>query len=129
MDFTLTPEWEDLRTQVRKFIGDEVLYLEEDRAHYDDHENITTSFGRKSELLKQLALGLQAQKTEVVLACLSARAAFYEEANRSIFGPVILNCAAPDDGNINLLSKIGTDAQKDWFLQPVIDGKSDYLLP
>ena len=53
----------------------------------------------------------------------SAWAAFYEEANRSIFGPVILNCAAPDDGNINLLSKIGTDAQKDWFLQPVIDGK------
>ena len=40
MDFTLTPEWEDLRTQVRNFIGDEVLYLEEDRAHYDDHENI-----------------------------------------------------------------------------------------
>ena len=40
MDFTLTPEWEDLRTQVRNFIGDEVLYLEEDRANYDDHENI-----------------------------------------------------------------------------------------
>ena len=53
----------------------------------------------------------------------SAWAAFYEEANRSIFGPVIMNCAAPDDGNINLLSKIGTDAQKDWFLQPVIDGE------
>ena len=35
MDFTLKPEWEDLRTQVRNFIGDEVLYLEEDRAHYD----------------------------------------------------------------------------------------------
>ena len=50
-------------------------------------------------------------------------AAFYEEANRSIFGPVVLNCAAPDDGNINLLSKIGTDAQKDWFLQPLIDGE------
>ena len=54
-------------------------------------------------------------------------AAFYEEANRSIFGPVVLNCAAPD-GNINLLSKIGTEAQKDWFLQPLIDGKSQISL-
>ena len=50
-------------------------------------------------------------------------AAMYEEANRSIFGPAALNCAAPDDGNINLLSKIGTEAQKDWFLQPLIEGK------
>ena len=40
MDFTLKPEWEDLRTQVRNFIGNEVLYLEEDRGPYDDHENI-----------------------------------------------------------------------------------------
>ena len=32
-------------------------------------------------------------------------AAMYEEANRSIFGPVALNCAAPDDGNMNLLAK------------------------
>ena len=42
-------------------------------------------------------------------------AALYEEANRSIFGPAILNCAAPDDGNINLLSKIGTESQKNGF--------------
>ena len=31
MDFTLTPEWEDLRTQVRTFIDSQVLYLEADR--------------------------------------------------------------------------------------------------
>ena len=75
MDFTLTPEWEDLRTQVRTFIGDEVLYLEEDRAYYDDHEILHYQFWKKSELLqRQLASGLRRlQKTEVGLACLSAR--------------------------------------------------------
>ena len=52
----------------------------------------------------------------------TAWAAFYEEANRSIFGPTVLNCAAPDDGNMNILAKIGTKAQQDWFLQPIIDG-------
>ena len=40
-------------------------------------------------------------------------AAMYEEANRSIFGPVAFNCAAPDDGNMNLLALVGTPAQKE----------------
>jgi acyl-CoA dehydrogenase len=48
----------------------------------------------------------------------------YEEANRSIFGPVCLNCQAPDDGNMSLLNKVlPTDALKDRWLQPIIDGK------
>ncbi len=36
----------------------------------------------------------------------------YEEMNRSIFGPVIFNSAAPDDGNMMLLEKVATPAQK-----------------
>ena len=56
-------------------------------------------------------------------------AAFYEEANRSIFGPLAFNCAAPDDGNMNVLNKVlKTDAQKDQWLQPIIDGDDPLLL-
>ncbi len=33
------------------------------------------------------------------------QAAFYEAANRSIFGPCCFNCAAPDDGNMRLLTR------------------------
>ena len=50
-------------------------------------------------------------------------AACYEEMNRSIFGPVCFNSAAPDDGNMMVLNKIGTPAQKERWLQPIIDGK------
>ena len=32
-------------------------------------------------------------------------AAMYEEANRSIFGPLAFNCPAPDDGNMNVLAQ------------------------
>src|SRR5262249_61811432 len=49
-------------------------------------------------------------------------AAMYEEANRSIFGPVCFNCAAPDDGNMNLLALVGTPAQKEKWLRPVVAG-------
>ena len=32
----------------------------------------------------------------------------YEEMNRSIFGPVVFNSAAPDDGNMMVLEALGT---------------------
>ena len=37
-------------------------------------------------------------------------AVMYQEANRSIFGPVVFN-AALDDGNTMLLAKVATSAQ------------------
>ncbi|HET6520120.1 MAG TPA: acyl-CoA dehydrogenase family protein, partial [Geminicoccaceae bacterium] len=50
-------------------------------------------------------------------------AATYEEMGRSIFGPPVFNCAAPDDGNMILLERVATEAQKDRWLQPIIDGR------
>src|SRR4029077_4591099 len=54
---------------------------------------------------------------------LTGMAACYEEMNYSIFGPVCFNSAAPDDGNMMVLNKVGTAAQKSRWLQPIIDGK------
>ena len=46
----------------------------------------------------------------------------YEEMNRSIFGPVVFNSAAPDDGNMMVLSMLGTPEQKARWLQPIASG-------
>jgi acyl-CoA dehydrogenase len=43
--------------------------------------------------------------------------------NRSIFGPLVLNAAAPDDGNMFVLNALASEAQKDRWLQPIIDGR------
>jgi acyl-CoA dehydrogenase len=48
----------------------------------------------------------------------------YEEAARSVFGPLAFNCMAPDDGNMNLLSRAGTPAQKERWLRPIVEGKA-----
>ena len=50
------------------------------------------------------------------------RAACYEEMNESIFGPACFNCAAPDDGNMRVLAKVATPAQKARWLAPIADG-------
>ncbi len=40
MDFTLTPEIEDLRVRTRAFVEEHVLPLEADPANFSEHENI-----------------------------------------------------------------------------------------
>lgn len=48
------------------------------------------------------------------------QAVMYAEANYSIFGPCCFNCAAPDDGNMRVLEAIGTEAQKERWLRPMV---------
>jgi acyl-CoA dehydrogenase len=43
-------------------------------------------------------------------------AACYEEMARSPFGPLVFNCAAPDDGNMMVLEKVLPEEQKDKWL-------------
>lgn len=40
----------------------------------------------------------------------------------SPLGPIAVNTSAPDEGNMFLLGRIGTDAQKQRFLAPLVDG-------
>lgn len=50
------------------------------------------------------------------------QAVLYEAAGWSTLGPVALNCAAPDEGNMYLLGKIARPDQAEEFLRPVIEG-------
>ena len=125
MDFTISPKTETLRAKVRTFIEEEVIPVEEDRSNWDAHENIAEG-PLKALRNRAKTLGIWAPQAPIERGGLGLstveRAVFYEEANRSLFGPVALNCAAPDDGNISVLVKIGTPEQQDRWLQPIIDG-------
>ena len=126
MDFSITKEINELRHKTRAFISESVVPLESDSANYDDYENIRLDI-LESIRVKAKKAGLWSPQAPKSLGGMGLtfveKAIMYEEANRSIFGPVSLNCAAPDDGNIDLLAKIGTESQKKWWLEPLIKGE------
>src|SRR5919109_1912492 len=46
-----------------------------------------------------------------------------EITGRSPLGPEAINCSAPDTGNMELLSMFATDAQKERWLRPLLEGE------
>src|SRR6202158_5955162 len=126
MDFTLPPEIEDLRLRTRAFIETHVLPLERDPENFSEHENIP---GERLEPGRGQgeAAGLWAPQSPKEFGGMAlpivAWAAMYEEAARSLFGPLAMNCMAPDDGNMNGLKKLGTPAQKEKWLKPIVEGQ------
>jgi acyl-CoA dehydrogenase len=52
------------------------------------------------------------------------QAVIFEAAGRSPLGPIALNCAAPDEGNMLLLERVATPAQQDRYLRPLAAGRA-----
>jgi acyl-CoA dehydrogenase len=125
MDFTVPPAIAELAARARQFVVDEVIPFERDPR--------LTQHGPTEDLRRELVeraraaglLSLQVAKRFGGLGLSHADAAVVlEAAGWSTLGPVAMNCAAPDEGNMFLLSKIASDAQAAGFLQPVVDGRT-----
>ena len=126
MDFKLDSSTDSLRLRIRKFVDDELIPLEARPDAYDAHENINEDTLTKYRA-KAREAGLWALQMPVARGgqgiSVTAMAACYEEMNRSRFGPVVFNSAAPDDGNMIVLEKVATEEQKKRWLQPIVNGE------
>jgi acyl-CoA dehydrogenase len=130
IDFTLSPEHEAIRRRVRTFVETEIVPRVQP---FGVREEMDRDVRRRYvEALLELRANAKAQglwlphmPTEwggmglghVALAMVQA------EAARSRVGPWVLNCQAPDEGNMHTLAHWGTDLQKERYLRPLCDGK------
>ena len=123
VDFNLDDELQQVRDRVHQFIDTEVIPCEEGFGH--EHGKLEALRGelqakaKKAQLFlphlpqKLGGLGLNWRQTAVVL----------EEAGRSLLGPQALNAAAPDEGNMHLLSHVADEEQSTRYLQPLVRGE------
>lgn len=125
MDFQISDEIDGYRRRIADFVDAHILPLESDPSAYDGHGNIAHS---RLELLRAKAraeglwcLQLKPETGGKGLGKIGM-AVCYEAMNRSIFGPVVFNSAAPDDGNMMVLEALGTPEQKAEWLAPIVAG-------
>jgi acyl-CoA dehydrogenase len=122
MDFTVAPEIEDLAARVRAFMQEVVI-----PAEARDHGLHGPDPGLRAELQDEArAAGLFAPHVGEEFGGLGldmvAQSIVFEEAGVSLLGPLALNCAAPDEGNMAMLEKIATPEQKERYLAPLAAG-------
>jgi acyl-CoA dehydrogenase len=122
MDFSISPELSALRQRTHDFINEIVIPAE---------QNLPTTFAEWEALRTQLqaqarAAGLFAPHMGTAWGGLGLDwrhcTLVFEEAGRSLLGPLALNCSAPDEGNMHLLEKVATSAQQERYLRPLAAG-------
>lgn len=126
IDLKHTPTASALADNTRRFVRETVLPLEE---RFDG--DITEAGG------DDFRVRLQEQAREAGIFAphaprefggqeldLRDRAAVFEEAGYSVFGPTALHIAAPDEGNIHMLDRIADAQQRERYLAPLSRGQT-----
>ncbi|MGP4005960.1 acyl-CoA dehydrogenase family protein [Streptomyces sp. 4N124] len=126
MDFGLTPKAEELRDRMAAFMDEYVLPAE---AVYDRQLAEGNDPHRLPPVMRELKEKARAEGlwnlflahgdwgaglTNLEYAPLA------ELAGRSVMGPEVFNCSAPDTGNMELLALFGTPEQQDRWLRPLL---------
>ena len=133
IDFTLSPELEDIRLRVRTFV-DEVVKpgeakIGDSRARWIARSTSSLLLGMR-EAAKDAGLWLPHMPKEwggmglghVELAMVQA------EAAKASYGPFVLNCQAPDEGNMHTLLHWATPRAEGEVPPPAVRRHEDELL-
>lgn len=128
IDFTFSPELEELRGRVRSFIEEVVkpteARIEAERLDETDRGAYVEALVGMRKEARERGLWLPHMPPEwggmglghVEMAMVQA------EAARSRYGPWVMNCQAPDEGNMHTLLHWATDEQKEKYLRPLCEG-------
>jgi len=125
IDFTFSPEVEEVRIRVRDFMLQEVAPRETDALWEQENRRklVETIVDLRH---KALAAGLWLPHMPRAWGGMelgpTAVAAVSSEAARTRLGSFVLNCQAPDEGNMHTLLHFGTEEQQAKYLKPLCQG-------
>lgn len=122
IDFTMPEEVLELRDRVRAFIKEEIEPAESQMQKTGQWREGIIELRRKA---RQRGLWLPHMPPEfgglglgpLGIAMISA------ECGRNRLAPFIVNCQAPDEGNMHTLLHFATPAQKEKYLRPLCEGR------
>jgi len=124
VDFSLTKKQEALQKHVRDFVMQEIIPYERDVRQFPDGPdeslrleivNKARDAGFRTPHISEEWGGMGLDHRD--------KAIFFEAAGYSPLGPIALNCAAPDEGNMHLLEAVATEEQKKQYLLPMSSGQ------
>ncbi len=122
-DFSISPKVEKQRQQIADFVAAEVIPVEQQVFR----EGLTDTLRVDLQTRAKAARVFAPQAPEALGGGgfrFDESAVLLEAAGYSLLGPLALNCAAPDEGNIHLLHLTGTDEQKQRYLAPLVAARS-----
>jgi acyl-CoA dehydrogenase len=130
MDFDPSPKVEALARRLRAFMDDHVYpherelaaHVEEAPDRWAAHPPLLEELQARARAEGLWNLFLPDEEWGAGLTNLEY-APLCEIMGRSFVAPEIFNCAAPDTGNMELLARYGSEAQKRAWLVPLLEGR------
>ena len=123
IDFEVPADLLELQARIRSFIAGAVVPLENDprRTRHGPTEALRRQLIDMARDAGLLAPHVASEYGGMALTHVG-RAIAFEEAGYSPLGPIAMNVAAPDEGNMHLLDAVATPAQKERWLRPLASG-------
>ena len=124
MDFTTSPSTQALLGRLREFLVEEVIPLEPTFLQRG-FSAVEPLLREKRKLARSHGFWLpQLSKEHGGMGLsLMEHALVSEELGKTPLGHYVLNCQAPDAGNMEILAKYGTEEQKRRWLSPLLEGE------
>jgi acyl-CoA dehydrogenase len=124
MDFQLSPELAELRKTVRAFVDERIVPHEATIVAEDRERRWDTLRGLQAEAR---AAGLWTPHLPEALGGrglgIMGMCVLFREMGRTLVGPRVFHCDAPDQGNMDLLLATASDEQKSRWLAPLVRGE------
>ena len=131
MNFNYSNKSIELQEKLTAFIEEHIIPIEEEYIAFQANENNKWKRFPKTEVLKQKAkeaglwnLFLPKDYGDLSPGLTNLEyAPLAEIMGKKIWISEIFNCSAPDTGNMEVLAKYGSDAQKEEWLKPLLNGE------